>query len=213
MGLGPGSPVEISGDQGPDIFPRLGAGWNRNSIQPGNQRRHESRKREFRTAGCHSVEEIHSHRIALLDGLVRFTGSLFLLTSLASPGFEFNPPNCGPRAAYLGQAALQLSNSTSNETSGAFSPAISKEGPRWIAYTSDESGRSEIYVKNFPAHDRKWQISTHGGWMPHWRHDGKELFYLALDGTLMAVEVSEGPDFSACVPYCSIPTFPRRIIR
>jgi eukaryotic-like serine/threonine-protein kinase len=93
-----------------------------------------------------------------------------------------------------------LSPATANETSGAFSPTVSKEGPRWIAYTSDESGRPEIYVKNFPAGDHKWKISTHGGWMPHWRQDGQELFYLAMGGSLMAVEIAESPDFTVGVP-------------
>jgi hypothetical protein len=94
-----------------------------------------------------------------------------------------------------------LSSATTSETSGAFSPTVSKEGPHWIAYTSDQSGRSEIYVKNLPAGDRAWQVSTLGGWMPHWRHDGQELFYLALDGSLMAVEISPGPNFTFGVPY------------
>jgi hypothetical protein len=46
-----------------------------------------------------------------------------------------------------------------------------------------------VYVRNFPAGDREWRVSKEGGWQPHWRHDGRELFYLSLDGTLMAVEV------------------------
>jgi hypothetical protein len=60
---------------------------------------------------------------------------------------------------------------------------------QWIAYTSDESGVSEVYVRRFPGADGKWQVSTHGGLEPRWRRDGKELFYQALDGTLMAAEM------------------------
>jgi len=61
---------------------------------------------------------------------------------------------------------------------------------RWIAYGSDESGRNEVYVAPFPQPAGKWQISTAGGNWPRWRHDGKELFYLAPDGKLMAATVN-----------------------
>jgi Tol biopolymer transport system component len=68
---------------------------------------------------------------------------------------------------------------------------------RWLAYTSVESGRPEIYVVPFsPAAKAdakpvagKWTVSTVGGTQPRWRGDGKELFYVAPDGKLMAVEI------------------------
>jgi len=59
----------------------------------------------------------------------------------------------------------------------------------WIAYQSDESGRVEIYVQPFPGPGNKWQISTNGGSQVRWRRDGKELFYVALDGRLMSVSI------------------------
>jgi Tol biopolymer transport system component len=59
---------------------------------------------------------------------------------------------------------------------------------KWIAYQSIETGRVEIYVQSFPAGART-QISTTGGAQVRWRRDGKELFYIALDGRLMAVPV------------------------
>jgi Tol biopolymer transport system component len=61
---------------------------------------------------------------------------------------------------------------------------------RWIAYHSNESGRNEVYVAPFPGPGGKWQVSTAGGGSPRWRRDGKEIFYVALDGTLMAAAVS-----------------------
>jgi len=68
---------------------------------------------------------------------------------------------------------------------------ISPQG-KWIAYTSDESGRNEVYAQSFggtpSAPGGKWQISNSGGSRPKWRRDGKELFYLGLDRKLMAVE-------------------------
>jgi eukaryotic-like serine/threonine-protein kinase len=69
-----------------------------------------------------------------------------------------------------------------DERDGQFSP----DG-KWIAYESDESGRFEIYVQPFPGPGLKWPISTNGGAQVRWRHDGKELFYIALDDRLMAV--------------------------
>jgi Tol biopolymer transport system component len=73
-----------------------------------------------------------------------------------------------------------------NELQGAVSP----DG-RWIAYTSDESGRYEIYVQAFPdpSTAQKTTVSTGGGIQPQWRGDGRELYYLRSDGTLMAVAV------------------------
>lgn len=72
----------------------------------------------------------------------------------------------------------------SDESQGTFSP----DG-RWVAYTSTESGRPEVYVQPFPATGAKWQVSVSGGEQPRWRRDGKELFYLAPDRMLMAVDI------------------------
>ncbi len=83
-----------------------------------------------------------------------------------------------------------------NEVQGRFSP-----NGRWLAYTSDESGRFEIYVRPFPAASGQTQISLAGGMQPEWRRDGKELFYLAADGKLTAVPVTTaGPAFTAGTP-------------
>ncbi len=68
------------------------------------------------------------------------------------------------------------------EGNGMFSP----DG-RWIAYESDESGRVEVYVQDFPSTHQKVPISTGGGTNPAWSKNGGELFYLAADGNLMAV--------------------------
>ena len=78
-----------------------------------------------------------------------------------------------------------------NAGEARFSPDM-----RWVAYTSDESGRGEIYVTPFPQAASKWQVSTSGGMSPRWRRDGKELFYLGADSRLMAAEVdASGPIF------------------
>ena len=81
-----------------------------------------------------------------------------------------------------------------NETSARFSP----DG-HWIAYTSDESGRWEIYVQPYPGPGGKWQISTDGGTEPVWNPKGRELFYRS-DDKMMAVDISTRPAFSAGKP-------------
>ena len=78
-------------------------------------------------------------------------------------------------------------------------PRLSPNG-RWLAYHSDETNRYEIYVQGFPNHAGKWQVSTNGGSTPVWSRDGKELFYIAADQKLMAVDVKNGAEFEAGVP-------------
>jgi len=92
-----------------------------------------------------------------------------------------------------------------DETFGQFSP----DG-HWIAYSSDESGRREVYVQGF-APDRvpaaaggKWQMSTAGGDKPRWSRNGKELYYIAPDRKLMAVPVTLGLPFQ---PGVAVPLF------
>jgi len=83
-----------------------------------------------------------------------------------------------------------------DETQGRFSA----DG-RWIAYTSSESGRAEVYVQRFPRSDGRWQISQDGGSNPLWRRDGGELFFLSLDNRVMSAEVrNHSTAFDAAVP-------------
>jgi hypothetical protein len=76
---------------------------------------------------------------------------------------------------------------------------LSPDG-RWVAYTSDESGSWEVYVAAFPGPGGKWQVSSAGGSQPNWRGDGRELFYLATDRKLMAVEIAAAADFASGGP-------------
>ncbi|HET8926075.1 MAG TPA: hypothetical protein VFN26_24025 [Candidatus Acidoferrum sp.] len=69
----------------------------------------------------------------------------------------------------------------------------------WIAYSSNESGRSEVYVQPFPGPGGKWQISTEGGNWPVWARSGRELFY--LNGSkITSVAVTTQPSFTASTP-------------
>ena len=70
---------------------------------------------------------------------------------------------------------------------------LSPDG-RWLAYVSNESGRSEVYVTAFPEAKGKWQVSSSGATSPRWRSDGRELFFSQIDGILMAAEVTAGKD-------------------
>jgi serine/threonine protein kinase/WD40 repeat protein len=69
-----------------------------------------------------------------------------------------------------------------------------------VAYSSNESGRFEIYVETVPRSDRRWPVSTNGGYEPRWRADGREIYYLSGDRTLMAVSVGAGPSFGIPTP-------------
>src|SRR5262249_18068035 len=58
---------------------------------------------------------------------------------------------------------------------------------RWVAYTSDETSRQQIYVRSFPSSPGKYQISTGGGASPRWGRDGREIFYISPAGQVMSV--------------------------
>jgi hypothetical protein len=78
-----------------------------------------------------------------------------------------------------------------------FAASLSPDG-QWLAYTSDESGRAEVYVQAFPGPGGRWQVSARGGY-PVWSADGSELFY--LDGRRMyAVPIRREPSFAPGMP-------------
>jgi Tol biopolymer transport system component len=86
-----------------------------------------------------------------------------------------------------------------NEGGAAFSP----DG-RWLAHSSDESGRTEVYVQPFPGPGGKWQISTEGssgtaGSGPRWAGNGRELFY-RIGNKMMVVDIKTEPAFTAGKP-------------
>jgi len=101
----------------------------------------------------------------------------------------------------------QFLKAPSTLKNGQFSP----DG-KWVAYSSNESGRWEIYVTSFPEAQGKWQVSNAGGDQPRWRADGKELFYLSPDSKLMAVPVKTGADFDAGTPAELFQANPREMI-
>ena len=82
-----------------------------------------------------------------------------------------------------------------NESQGQFAPS-----GKWFAYVSDESGQPQVYVQAFPEPAQRVQVSTTGGIQPRWGADGRELFYLAPDGTLMTVSVRAGETLTTDAP-------------
>ena len=106
-------------------------------------------------------------------------------------------PMEGDRRAYLFRGTKDSENALQFAPDG-----------RWVAYMSDETGRNEIYVTSFPEKTETTRVSTGGGKQPRWRRDGKELFYLAPDNKLMAVEVeTKSPAFAV---HSTRPLFPMR---
>ncbi len=78
-------------------------------------------------------------------------------------------------------------------------PRFSPDG-RWVTYTSNESGREEIYVAPFPGPGGKWQVSTAGGRAPSWTRGGREIVYEAPGYEMTAVEVQTAPTFQVGIP-------------
>ena len=99
------------------------------------------------------------------------------------------------RSAGAGDSAL--TPIIANDGYEEVAPALSPDG-RWLAYASNESGRYEVYVRPFPAvNEGRWQISGNGGNEPLWAHSGRELYYRAGNGDLIAVSVAGGSAFAA----------------
>ena len=115
-----------------------------------------------------------------------------LVTGRAAPALH--PPGCREPCNDIfvlpleggdgGRTPRPFVQTWSDESQAAFSP----DG-HWVAYQSNEGGPLKIYVQPFPGPGGKRQISTAGGASPRWRPDGRELFYLSPDATLMAAPI------------------------
>jgi len=109
---------------------------------------------------------------------------------------EADPKNGYDLWAFDGDArrAIPFRRTAKNE----LLPALSPDG-RWVAYTSDESDREEVYAEVFPGGGSRVQLSVDGGTEPIWSANGQEVFYRSA-GRLMSVAVQAGSALSAAVP-------------
>ena len=135
---------------------------------------------------------------------------------LSAPGRIIEPLDVSPDGRYLLSALMEstgtpgtklmyslvgtdewrpLLGSSFREQYGAFSP----DG-QWMAYQSDEAGTQEIWLTDFPGGRQKHRISDRGGRQPRWRADGRELFYISGDDTLMAVAMGTDWRSARAVP-------------
>jgi serine/threonine-protein kinase len=104
-------------------------------------------------------------------------------------------PGLGAHGVRLGKAELFL-GTPFIEVHPAFSP----DG-RWLAYMSNESGTTEVYVRPFPGPGGLQQVSTGGGFFPLWSHDGRELLFETVGAHVMAVNyTAKGDSFAAGKP-------------
>jgi Tol biopolymer transport system component len=93
------------------------------------------------------------------------------------------------------QKLTPLAQSQFGELTGALSPR-----DQWLAYSSDETGRREVYVSSLSGDGSRWQVSTQGGAVPMWRGDGRELYFIGPQNRLMAVDVEPGTTFRFSTP-------------
>jgi Tol biopolymer transport system component/predicted Ser/Thr protein kinase len=136
----------------------------------------------------------------------------------------------GSAASALGPASLDLGVLRSHDgkpvpfmrDAGGFHEQQGRFSPigRWVAYVSNQSGVSEVYVRQFATDFSSGSASTGGsvlvsrggGTAPRWRGDGREIFYLAPDGKMMTVEVMAGQEFQAGTPSPLFQTPPGTIV-
>jgi Tol biopolymer transport system component len=145
-----------------------------------------------------------------------FSGQLFALDDWSADGrwVLFHEALEGVPTARLIDPAVRAGETKDQEIvlarplRGTADQAQMSPDGRWVAFNSSESGRPEVIVVPFPPTGEKFQVSRHGGVQPLWRRDGRELFFLALDGTLMMANIRPGPAFTSEDP---IPLFKPRV--
>jgi serine/threonine protein kinase/dipeptidyl aminopeptidase/acylaminoacyl peptidase len=113
--------------------------------------------------------------------------SLLFFEAAPNTGFDLWVLPVTPDGKPQGKPRVYL-RTQFNEQYGRFSP---EANPRLVAYQSDESGQTEVYIDAFPEPQNKLRISTNGGRYPEWNPNGRELFYVSADLKLMVVNVNK----------------------
>ncbi|MCJ7813615.1 protein kinase [bacterium] len=142
-----------------------------------------------RADGIGEAKPIFASKNLQYTGTWSNDGTLFAFT-------EVNPTTKGDIWIYASRdsTATPFINTLNNE----FSPAISPDG-KWIAYTSDRTGKNEIYITNYPDPSRAILVSTKSGIQPVWAPNGRELFYRE-GNRMMVVSVETQPSLRLGVP-------------
>jgi eukaryotic-like serine/threonine-protein kinase len=157
-----------------------------------------------------------AHRVGLTgDAPVlawRFDGQLLALDDISRDGqwllyHDANVPTLLARPASSPTTAEEVT--VARALAGTIDQGRFSPDGRWVAYNTNESGRYEVIVVPFPPTGERHAVTVNGGVQPMWRADGRELYYLAPDGTLMAVALSPGPAFQTSTP---VPLFRPRVL-
>jgi Tol biopolymer transport system component len=130
--------------------------------------------------GTGEAERLHDGHLSMLPTDLTSDGKFIIYETEHPVGNELWAVSLESRDS----EPIALAASGDNVWGGRLSP----DG-RWLAYASDQSGRSEIYVMPYQGSGGRWQISSDGGEELRWSDDGKEIVYLAIDGTIMAAGV------------------------
>ena len=154
-----------------------------------NDRRNDGVIFRRRADGTGAAEEIGTTPAGVMPLAISSDGSWLVVESVVDEtGFDL----------------LRFDVATKTATPLVASPFFDRDGQlspddRLLAYASEESGRWEVYVQSLDGERGRWQVSSESGRAPHWRADGRELFFLAPPGRMMAVDVEPGavPRFSA----------------
>ena len=131
------------------------------------------------------------------------TGSFRVLSSSWSPdekqmAFSATHPDSGEDIWIMRMVGDRSPEPFLQTQANESAPDFSPDG-HWIAYSSDQSGRDEIYIRSSSGSGGRRQVSTDGGLLPRWRADGREIFYIA-DGNMMVVETEVGEKLTLGIP-------------
>jgi Tol biopolymer transport system component len=140
----------------------------------------------MRADGTGSAELLYSNPMAN-EVTVSGTGDWFVVRTGSGQGLDIVGLRPGEDSVVIPLLAEEYDE---------MAPALSPDS-RWLAYTSNESGQTEVYVRPFPnVGDGKWPVSLRGGYAPLWAHNGRELFYISAESEMVVADVETDPVFA-----------------
>jgi Tol biopolymer transport system component len=198
-------------DRANDVFPIWSTDGSRIAFASTRKGQHDLYIKSF--AGNGSEDVLLENKQDKVPSDWSLDGKFLLFSSIDPKTFHdiWALPISGMSGANAREKPISIVQSPFEDFAAQFSP----DG-KWIVFQSDRSGHFEIYAQPFPGPGAPEKISSDGGAQPRFRHDGKELFYIGLDGRLMAVSIGSsnvgaaGPSFNAGTPT---PLFQTRVSR